>query len=508
MSSQEITNPLTNELVTLNGKDHRIPILNETTGTFDYVRPATITPHADHSRIRPFRGRNPIYPISKGRVLDVMSSSYGGSSYTLNGGLGTAVRALDNNAIYGTYMVKLTTGTTGPGAYSFVRRNDIGRVLDVSNMWIGMDFDSPNPDNLYSIALFLGKSVGGVTIDNYYRWNNIIGSQAVRPIQYGKKTRITFPLAIASLGALGNADSVTNPSGTLSLSQISSWQVRIDGKVGQSAEINLDRIFFFDKPDPAICMTMDDSYRSWYDLGKPVMDELGIRSTLNLIRVYSDPTADGYTAPSNRLTEDMIRRFVEGGHEAAFHMTGNSAPEDFTPDQVHAEIIAFKKWVRNKFGQDVTTGAYPGGEQGYFKGPLYPPGTPLAGQPKPGWKDGDELKTSREVFAEHFPLARSIARVSLESDPPADNTLLKCFMYQYGTGPSYTTPAVNRGLVDTCILNGGVAIASYHELVTGTPATGVTTQYNIADFTENMKYLASQPIAPLTCREAFTRSSV
>jgi peptidoglycan/xylan/chitin deacetylase (PgdA/CDA1 family) len=268
----------------------------------------------------------------------------------------------------------------------------------------------------------------------------------------------------------------------------------------------LDRIFFFDKPAPAIAITMDDSYRSWYDLGKPVMDELGIRTTINAIRVYSDPTAEGYSAPSNRLTEDMIKRFVDGGHELAFHMTGNSAPEDFTPDAVHAEIVAFKKWARNKFGQDVTTGAYPGGEQGYFQGPNYPVGHALVGQPKPGWKTGDDLITSREVFAEHFPLARSIARVSPESDPPADNTLLKCFMYQYGTGVSYTTPAINQGYIDTVVQHGGVAVASYHELVSGTPTIGVTTQYSIADFTANMQYIASQPITPLTCREAFTRS--
>lgn len=473
---------------TLTG-DEYIPIL-DANGNFVKAKLGVVTPHADHRKPRPFKGRVPIYPVSD--VLDVMSAASGvGSTYTLTAASGgSATRAASNSAYYGTQLVTLVTGNGGPGVYSLVRRNDIGRTINVSGKWMGIDVSSPDPTKIYNIAVFVGNS----NLTNYYRWNNILGSQSTRPMQANGRTRLVFPMAISSLGSLGYASSAT---GSPNLTTVTSWQIRIDDAGTGAATLNIDRVFFFDPPPATVSVTADDGYSAWYTLGKPVMDEYGIRSTIFAIRAYHDSSQAGFSQDSNRLTEDMIARFVDGGHELGFHMTGNNAGQDFSPAAVDAECVAFKKWARNKFGVDVMSAAYPGGENGYYT---------YTGQS--GWVSGDETKTIRDSFAKHFPFVRTINRVSPESDPPADNSLLKCFMYQYGTGASQTTTTLNAGYVDTVIGNGGVAIASYHNLVSGTPQTGVTTEYNIDDFTTNMQYLRSHrsSLAILPIREAFTRT--
>jgi peptidoglycan/xylan/chitin deacetylase (PgdA/CDA1 family) len=483
------------QLYTLSG-DETIRV-SGTDGLTHIVAMKAITPHADHTKPRPFSGRVPVYPIRG--VLDVMSDS---SGYTTTVPAGGAVTNITADDAYGTKQWRMVTGNLGIGSFAVVRRNDNGRPINTTGLWVGVDLISSDPDKINDIQVYLGNT--GLTA--FYKWNNILGSQSVRPIQYGRKTRICFPVAVSNLGALGHASSVT---GSPNLASINAWQVRIDDKGAGAAYVTIDRIFFFKPTIATSAVCMDDGYRSWWDLGKPIMDKYGIRSTIYAIRLYHDSSQSGFSQPSNRLTEAQLQTFVEQGHELGFHMTGNNAKEDFSPLEVHNEIKAFKKWAKNRFGFDVLSGAYPGGEQGYFVGPNYPVGHPQVGQPKPLWVSGDELKTVRDVFSDHFPFSRTIARVSPESYPAADNSLLKCFLYQYGEGVSYTTPAINQSYINTLVATGGVGVHSYHELVSGTPATGVTTQYNIADFEANMAYIASQINAgvmeSLTLREAFGR---
>lgn len=468
------------EQVTLYG-DEYIPIL-KADGTAARTRLARVTPHADHTKVRPFKGRIPVYPLSG--VLDTMT---GTGTYTLTPASGGSVtRADSGEAYYGTKLTTLITGNGGPGLYSIIRRNDIGRNLNCNDKWIGIDLDSPDPTKIDEIQFYLGNT----NLSAFYRWNNILGDQSVRPVQFGRRTRITFPVAVSSLGSLGHASSVT---GSPDLANINAWQIRVADKGSGACTVRVDRVFVFDKPPPTISITFDDGYSSAYNNAKPVMDEYGIRSTIFAIRQYHDDTISGFSQPSNRLTKDQIRRFIEGGHELGFHMTGNNAGQDFSPAAVDAEAVAFKKWAWNAFGVDVLSAAYPGGEQGYFT---------YTGQS--GWASGDESKTVRDIFARHFPFSRTIARVSPESDPAADNSLLKCFMYQYGSGASYTSPAVNQGFIDTVVSKGGVAISSYHDITTAASTT--TTEYSVADFTSNMQYIRSSGIKPLTMREAFTQS--
>ena len=468
------------EQVTLYG-DEYIPIL-KSDGTPARTRLSAVTPHTDHRKVRPFKGRVPVYPLAG--VLDTMT---GTGTYTLTPASGGSVTRTDSSeAYYGTKIVTVVTGNGGPGLYSIVRRNDIGRTINCTDKWIGIDLDSPDPTKIDEIQFYLGNT----NLSAFYRWNNLLGGQSVRPMQFGTRTRITFPVAVSSLGSLGHASSVT---GSPDLAVINAWQIRIADKAGGACTVKVDRVFVFDKPPPTIVVTFDDGYETVYSQAKPVMDEYGIRSTIFAIREYHDDTIPGFSQSASRLTRDQLRRFIEGGHELGFHMTGNHAGQDFSPAAVDAECVAFKKWARSAFGVDVMSAAYPGGEQGYFS---------FTGQD--GWVSGDETKTVREIFAKHFPFCRTIARVSPESDPPADNSLLKCFMYQYGSGGSYTSPAINQGYVNTVVSKGGVAISSYHDITSG--ASTKTTEYSVADFTANMQYIRSAGINPLTVREAFTQS--
>ena len=476
---------------TLSG-DEDLPILSG--GQFRKTKIHNIT-------ARSFFRRIPRYPMS-GRALGTLSKSLASYQRTIPGNGGFVNQEADAQA-YGTKLFKLNTGANGIGTFAVIRDNDIGFNANCVGKWIGFDCYSPNPDAINDVQFYLGVGTG---MTHFYKWNNVLGNQSVRPMQYGRRTRIAFPVEVSSLGALGHASSFSGTN--TDLSNVRSWQVRIDAKDASTpAELWVDRVFVMDPPEALTCVTMDDGYKSWWDYAKPILDDYQIRTTINAIQAYHDPLHPEWTGqPANRLSETDLATFIDQGHELAFHLKGNHAGEDYTPTFVREEAERFKEWAYRKFKVDVLTMAYPGGEAGYFKGPNYPVGHAQAGQPKPGWLTGDDNITVREVVADFFPICRTIARVSPESLPAADETLIKCFLYQYGdpaTPANYTSPATNLGYLNTLAASKGVGVWSFHDIVPGAVTAGVTTQYNVAEFEQCMANILTAGVRPVTMTEAF-----
>jgi peptidoglycan/xylan/chitin deacetylase (PgdA/CDA1 family) len=530
--NERIVGPSVPEAQTLNGAEF-MPFLftDPITGATELkkVRLDAFSPTADHKAPKKPKDRN--YGPHAARVIDTLSdtmldsttgvnaSTTAGVNLNIPSTFGTPYRTTaarfggqidlleDPKAIFGTKRIKLTTGkrTLGGGAalgdpaqaadYTVYRRDLLDNTYDLTGLWLRIDLECADPAAIDEMQLYLGDT----SLTNFFRWNNLIGDQATRPLQFGRKTRISFPLLVAPagdirLGAPGYNNSVT---GTPNIAAINSIQIRLLGKADAGATIQavvyIDRLAAVEPAAPAISLCMDDGYETWYSKAKPILDRYdGVRTTLYNIRKYHDSdivrnplwtyysvTLDIVGRPGNgfRLSEAQIAKFIEGGHELGFHMSGNNSAQDYSPQEVENEIIAFKKWAKEKFDYDVLTAAYPGGENGYFQGPNFVAGhgrepiegytdlvgynvglattkSFLDGKPKKLWGDfaahnkrtdgalyaSDSEVTVRDVFSKHFAFSRSIVLNSPESDPATDSSMLRSFLYQFGPA---AVPSVN-----------------------------------------------------------------
>jgi peptidoglycan/xylan/chitin deacetylase (PgdA/CDA1 family) len=464
-----------------------------------------------------------------------------GSTYKTNAArFGGSVDIVeDAKAVFGTKRVKLVTGkrTLGGGSalgdpvqtadYTIIRRDDIGQTLNLTGKWIRIDLETLDPNAIDEIQFFLGDS----NLTNFYRWNNLVGDQGTRPLQFGTKTRITFPLLVAPsgdprLGTLGYNNSVT---GTPNIANINSWQLRLLGKADASATISatvyIDRVASVSQEQPVLALCMDDGHNTWKLFADPILARYAARSTIFGIRGYHqsdviknpvyNPAIVGVAGEGFRLSEDQIAKMIEAGHELGFHMFGNHAGQDYSPQEVENEIIAFKAWSKEKFDYDVMTAAYPGGENGPFFGPNFPVGhgrlprdgytdyagynaglasnsSWLNGQPKKLWNvwssnnlkpDGttyldDSEVTIRDLFAKHFPISRSIVLNSPETDPPADGSMVRSFLYIFGPSIVPTSNGFGRAGLKSASPSYCNRLAIQKS--TGTLAVGGTTSCTLA----------------------------
>ena len=117
--------------------------------------------------------------------------------------------------------------------------------------------------------------------------------------------------------------------------------------------------------DPSVMITIDDGWRSTYELAWPVLKEFGYPFSVYL---YTDYVGGGGRA----LTIEMIKEMIAGGVEIGSHTVSHplrksvfasqgSRTKDEYAAYLQNELEESKKILESKFGINVRLFAYPGG---------------------------------------------------------------------------------------------------------------------------------------------------
>lgn len=119
-------------------------------------------------------------------------------------------------------------------------------------------------------------------------------------------------------------------------------------------------------PDKSIVITIDDGWKSVYEDAYPVLKEFGYPFTLFLYKNYVDGGGKALTIP-------MIEEMMEHGATIGSHAVSHPYPAQVKkfrregPDAfdkfLRGEMGESKRFLESKFGEAVTTYAYPGGFQ-------------------------------------------------------------------------------------------------------------------------------------------------
>lgn len=119
-------------------------------------------------------------------------------------------------------------------------------------------------------------------------------------------------------------------------------------------------------PDKSVVITIDDGWKAVYDEAFPILKELEYPFTLFLYKSYVD-------GGGKALTTEMIEEMMEHGATIGSHSVSHPYPATVKkfrregPDNfdgfLRAEMGESKRFLEMKFGQAVTTYAYPGGFQ-------------------------------------------------------------------------------------------------------------------------------------------------
>lgn len=129
-------------------------------------------------------------------------------------------------------------------------------------------------------------------------------------------------------------------------------------------------------PDKSVLITIDDGWKSVHDEAFPVLREFGYPFTIFLYKNYVD-------GGGRALTSAMIREMQEHGATIGSHSVSHPFPATVKgrrkegPDAfdkfLRVEMGESKRFLESRFGQRVTTYAYPGG---YLTREMFP----LAGE--------------------------------------------------------------------------------------------------------------------------------
>lgn len=426
-----------------------------------------VAPYADSRNPKPFVG-GVRWPGQKTMSLFEQSEGTWAS-------VGAGTRTFETSGAYfGEGFQRIVTN--GAGGTSISRIAALPLTYDATGKAVAIALKVSDISRISGIRLDIGSS----NLANRFTWNNILGSQEVRPIQDGDYVIYTLPLGSPDVTA-----------GSPDRSSIDAFQIRITDDGTAPVTIDLERLFLFDLTDKASCVTMDDGFLSWYTLAKPILDRYDILSTMFCIERYHNPEHPNFNAMlTTRMSEAQILEMVEQGHELAYHEVGNDLrgldPEGapWTAEKIQASIDSYKKWAWNKFGVDVTSAAYPGGE---VREIVASPGI-----------------TVRDVFADNFAVCRTIGRASADTLPTGDRSLVRCYGYVTGNGTEKMTLANAQARLTEVDTFGGIISWSFHDIVASEVLeTDPSTWFFVEEFEAILSAIRDQNIRIATMQELY-----
>lgn len=249
----------------------------------------------------------------------------------------------------------------------------------------------------------------------------------------------------------------------------------------QSVEIIPDPVETF--PRGCISITFDDGWQNVWDLGKPIMDRHGIRSTQYVMASHVDSPSAAY------MDREHIAALHRDGHEIALHAYDHnlhSRPigyQSATEEEIRADFAAGRQWLLEQ-GFPADSFAYPKGRD---KSTLTP---------------GVSV---RDIVPSYFQTGRLI-RSGVMSAPPANLATIYAMSSigearVDGTAEALTAPG---GLIDRVRATGGWLVMVLHHIVEDPNHT--TPEYCSADaFDQILGYMREVGVETLPVREAVQR---
>lgn len=117
-------------------------------------------------------------------------------------------------------------------------------------------------------------------------------------------------------------------------------------------------------PEKSILITVDDGWKTFHQLAKPILDELGYPYTMFLYKNYVD-------GGGRALTSTMIRRMIKDGATIGSHSVSHPYPVVFKQQQrkgdlsylefLRKEMGESKTFLEKRFKTPITAYSYPGG---------------------------------------------------------------------------------------------------------------------------------------------------
>lgn len=249
--------------------------------------------------------------------------------------------------------------------------------------------------------------------------------------------------------------------------EIDAVRLTITQNSATAVDVYLDVAVAAWRAKPKLFITADDGYRSWFTLGLPILDSLGLKCTASIIGAQVDLN-------STWVTSAQLESAYANGHDLCVHGATQMSDASFTSDAVRLADI--------RANRDFLT------QRGYTRGAnfyVWPNGVyQLVGAP-------DQLINL--ISGEGFVAARGTT-TSKYTKYAAGFPQSKFLMPVIGPTGSDAVSTFT-GLVDNAITYGDIAFAMYHEILS-TGASGAT-QRNFSDFQRDMEYVAAKRDAGL-----------
>jgi len=109
-------------------------------------------------------------------------------------------------------------------------------------------------------------------------------------------------------------------------------------------------------PNRSIAITIDDAYRSAYDIAWPYLKKAGLPFTLFVSTDSIDDGGPGF------MTWDQIREMRDGGATIGAHGAGHGHFPEMTPDEIRADIAHAVQRIEEELGAPPALFSYPHGE--------------------------------------------------------------------------------------------------------------------------------------------------
>ena len=112
-------------------------------------------------------------------------------------------------------------------------------------------------------------------------------------------------------------------------------------------------------PQRSVVITIDDGYKSVYDIAFPVLKQYGFTASLF---IYTDFVAGGSAMTWNQIREMKEAGFEIGSHSLSHADLGKKKPNESNKDYIRKitqEIVHSKEIIDKKLNQDTILFAFP-----------------------------------------------------------------------------------------------------------------------------------------------------
>lgn len=118
-------------------------------------------------------------------------------------------------------------------------------------------------------------------------------------------------------------------------------------------------------PEKGICLTFDDGWKDNYIYAFPVLQRLGIKTTIFLVTACIGSATDLVTAagegPREHLSQSDIREMSAAGIEFGSHSMNHKLFDRIASDEIEQEVTESKKSLENLLQKACNVFAYPAG---------------------------------------------------------------------------------------------------------------------------------------------------